>query len=237
MLHTHSEQPTLRSKTYITDKNRCFVTKANSKQQIIHSPIKTTNEWNPLKDSHDTSSDEEYHVTIPVRTKRSNIVESSSSTTSPSDPTTTPQQQTSSHNSSNNSPAQARPTIYQHLDIWMENQRRQAAQQLAVANEMENSDLDEHNILENNDRRALIKENAKKKIKATFQRLPQLDGAATDSSAPSSTNASPDTSITLNRSESTSPISTSPAAPISPSTASTYGQNMVFTGTTPTWMN
>lgn len=217
MLHTHSEQPTLRSKTYITDKNRCFVTKANSKQQNMHSPVKTTNEWNPLKDSHDTSSDEEYHVTIPVRKKRSNIVESSSSTTTPSDSTTTPQQQTSSHNSSNISPVQSRPTIYQHLDVWIENQRRQAAQQLVVANESENSDLDEHNILEDIDKRALIKENAKKKIKACFQRVPQLDGAATDSSAPSSSNASPDTSITLNRSESTSPKSTSPAEPISPS--------------------
>ena len=227
MLHSHSEQPTLRSKTYTTDRDRCYVTRANNKQPILQGPAKPANTWNPLKDSHDTSSDEEYHVTIPIRKKRSEyIVESSSATTTPLNSTPPYQQATSSLHSSINSPSPSnKPEVYQQLDNWMENQRKRAANQLAEVNQLENSilsensDLDEYNVLDtdNTDKRALIKENAKKKIKATFKKVPQLDGAATDSSAPSSTYASPETSFN-EKSDSTSPNYAS-AAILSPTTA------------------
>ena len=235
MLHAHSEKPTLRSKVYTTDTSRCHLA-FRSNNQILRekNTQKKVNTWTPLKESHDSSSDEDYHVIAPIRVQRSARGIESSSTSAPTDsayqspPTVTITSSSSHYSSTNTSPTDTRPEVYQQLDQWMLDQRRQAKDQLAIAiqnesfiDESDHEDNTEPNI--NTDKRAEIKHKAKKQISAIYNRVPQLDGAVTDSSAPSSANVSPETSIlpTVDLDSSTSPTSSniSSPTPVSPNTA------------------
>ena len=234
LLHAHSEQPTLRSKVYTTDTSRCHLA-IRSNSHILrenNTSQKKVNTWTPLKESHDSSSDEDYHVITPIRVQRSvRVIESTAPTESSrqSPPALTITSSSSHYSSTNTSPTNTRPEVYQELDQWMIDQRRQAKDQLEEINHNESSiliDESNHENIDNHvniDRRTEMKEKAKKQISAIYNRVPQLDGAVTDSSAPSSTNASPETSILLNDNldSSTSPTTDniSSPSPLSPNTA------------------
>ena len=206
VLHTHTNQPSLRNQMYVTDRSRLHVTRSTTrpykKKATVHTKL-----WSPTQDQPDTSSDDDYHVVPPVRVAVNTAPASpmqplrQSSPIQPLSPPST---------SSTPSPSdRSRPQVYQQLDQWITNQRVHAAEQLSrsvdseyfTQNESSSSpsDMDatvheEHNP--SPDKRALIKANAKKKISAIYHKnMPQIDGAITDSSAPSSSNVSPEMSL------------------------------------------
>ena len=206
IIHSYSEKPCLRSKSYTTDKSRLHVTRSQSNllKKAQHKATSSTPLWNPIQDLHNTSSDDEYYVIPPVRVtaKKSTVTASSpiAESASPSNRSSS----SSAYTSVQNSPkSNERPQVYQELDQWLYNQRKYAAEQLneAIALDISQSEEEEdelnHTILSDNnqeiDKRALIKSIAKDKISAIYhKRLPQLDGALTDPSPDISPNNSPD---------------------------------------------
>ena len=218
LIHSNADNPTLRSKSYVTDKSRLHVTRPHyirPKKSVQHTSVTP---WNPIQDPHDISSEEEYYVVPPIR-----VTATSSAVTSPSPsvaavsispPTATnssemPLQQitspTSLYSSLQNTPnSTQRPEVYQQLDQWLQDQRQHAADQLSASiTEINADDLssdNEPNDLDNTyvaptDKRDIIKARAKSKIAACYGKpLPQLDGAGTDSSAPTTSDPSPETS-------------------------------------------
>ena len=64
VLHTHTNQPTLRNQMYVTDRSRLHITRStrNNKQKVPAS----TPTWNPTHDEPVSSSDDEYYVVPPV---------------------------------------------------------------------------------------------------------------------------------------------------------------------------
>ena len=205
IIHSYSEKPCLRSKSYTTDKSRLYVTRSqdNFTRKAKEKAKSSTPLWNPIQDLHNISSEDEYYVIPPVRVTAQKPTVTASS---PIAATSTPDRSSSSssYTSVQNTPKSVieKPKVYQELDQWLHNQRRYATEQLneAIALDISHSDEEDdlnHTVIsENNtdiDRRALIKSIAKDKISAIYnKRLPQIDGALTDPSPDASPDNSPD---------------------------------------------
>ena len=195
IIHSHSTGSNIRQKVYTTASHRVQITRQTNVPTKLKKSSSTT-KWSPYQ-NHTDSSDEENYQLPPISL--------SSQTSKPSVNNMVPNtQDTSSLN---------RPQLYQQLDNWISIQRQQAAHQLVQVNQQENItspsiQLVQLNQQENitspsfqtppttpNDKRAQIKENAKKKISALYKKsIPQLDGCLTDSSAPSSAVPTPEQS-------------------------------------------
>ena len=224
LIHSNSEKPSLRSKSYVTDKSRLHVTRPKYIRHNKSVKVTSSTPWNPIQDPHDISSEEEYYVVPPVRITASSpavisptppaVVSTTTEVALPTLPTVAPYlpvlplpeitSPMSLYSSVQNTPNSAqRPALYQNFDQWLINQRQHAADHLqASITEIDAEDLSsEHeNELDNTyveqaDKRSLIKAKAKSKIAACYGKsLPQLDGAVTDSSAQTSSDPSPTTS-------------------------------------------
>ena len=211
VIHSFNSNPSIRSKTYTTSRDRLHVVKSNLQYNLRprKNILKTSTEWNPIREYQD-SDDEDNYVVPPVTVSK---------TSSSSYPTSTLTQyqpeiiHDSSANDDNLVPthttetADERPQLYQQLDNWLNNQRLQAAQQLTALNQSvnEHSDSDSPSETDATDKRSIIKARAKQRIAATYHKnIPQVDGHVTDNSNPPSVVPSAATSV--NPTPDTSPV-------------------------------
>ena len=194
IIHTQAQNPNLRGKVYTTSKHRVHVTRATQHKKIHHKPTLVNDTWMPYGNTSELSSDEESFELPPVdlslKSTNSNVLLQSFLPPRISSPQQTSPPQPPPLSS-------PRPPFYQQYDQWLTDQRQQAATELTLINQQSASPTKapDSSLSPEPNTRAKIKERAKLKIAACYGKsIPQVDGCLTDSSAPTSTDPSPNTS-------------------------------------------
>ncbi len=196
IIHPHSNNPNIRSKQYLTNNERVFVT--NSFHQIPpkkHVETKKINNWNPIRNDEENSEDENENCKHVNREKNLEY---------------------QSHIRLQNT-AHTRPEIYENLERRLELQRQQASEQLqsAQSSYQIQTNVIVHQPMEPDNSTNTVrpvryqKTAAKGKITACLQSkkdILQVDGILSEyefSSAESSRHTSPETKTIQRRHSST----------------------------------
>ena len=164
VIHSHTNKASIRSKQYVTDKNRIYVTSKflppQSKQPTI---IKKNNFWNPIRSDSDNEDSD-----IKIVNDKQNIEPSKSHYQAR---IRIQQQQ------------QHKPQLYENLDESIQHQRLEAARQLNKTRSMENIHSNDQPTIRASTRKQSTE--AKRKISSLYNKqnrniIPQIDGTLTD---------------------------------------------------------
>ncbi len=167
VIHSHTNKANIRSKQYVTDKDRIYVTNQFLPQQPKQQTMpKKNNFWNPIRSDSDNEENDDTDVKKVMDTR---ATENSNS----EHQAHIRIQQQEKH----------KPQLYKNLEKRIQHQRMVAARDLNRTRSLENiSSLNEQPILRASTRKQSTE--AKKKISSMYNKqkdiIPQIDGTLTD---------------------------------------------------------